>query len=118
MLADNIGAHESGGMTERGENCDHLRGASGEVGCFQTMPSTWKSWARTILKYDARPTYENQRYVVSRILEAWDKEGLTDTQKLWRYNGTDRKGNCHAGTNAKGVKYDSCGYALAVLSRR
>ena len=81
------------------------------------MPSTWKLWATQVLGYVPSATYHNQRYVVHRVLESWKHEGLSEREMLWRYNGTDRNGRCHAGENKWGAKYDSCAYALAVISK-
>lgn len=114
-LADSIGAHESGGMTFRGENCDELRGASGEWGCFQFLESTFRQWATQVLGYVPRMTYHNQRIVVATIVQRWIEDGLSDKQILWKYN-SGRADKCISGTNKWGAKYDSCQYANAVIA--
>lgn len=114
-LTDKIGAHESGGMTVRGENCDSLKGQSREVGCFQYLLKTWNARSEKYLGYVAEPTYANQRYVTARWVQD-ELEVMSERKFLWRYNGTDKNGNCHAGVNSLGVKYDSCAYAEMVLA--
>lgn len=114
-LADSIGRHESGGRTFRGENCDELRGTSGEWGCFQILPATWAMWARQMLGYVPRGSYHNQRLVVAMVVQEWIDEGLSVRAIAWRYN-SGRADKCISGTNRHGARYNSCAYADAVLA--
>ena len=84
-------------------------GASGERGCFQFMPGTWKYWSTHVLGYVADMTPITERYVALHKIQYHINQGYSDSQVALIWN----QGNpspCKAGVNSKGVPYDSCKY--------
>lgn len=57
-----------------------------------------------------------ERYVATQMVKRWQKQGNTakDIALIWNQGHT---GKCSAGTNSRGVKFDSCSYAQAVLAK-
>lgn len=101
-------AHETGG------NCDAV-GASGEKGCTQWMPETWAGWSRQVLGYVAAITPVNERYVALHKLQHHINQGYSDAQIALIWN-QGHAGACSAGTNSKGVSYNSCAYRDRIVA--
>lgn len=73
------------------------------------MPGTWQYWSTHVFGYVEDMTPVNERYVALRKIQHHINQGYTDDQIALIWN----QGNpspCKAGTNSKGVKYDSCKY--------
>ena len=106
-IADAIKKVESGGDY-------NARGASGEFGAYQFMPTTWKGWAQTYLgDANAPMTPENQDRVAEAHVSSLLSQGRTPEEIALIWNGGQpvRK----AGVNKYGVRYDSGAYADKVL---
>lgn len=95
------------------------KGLSGERGCHQFMPSTWRAYSLEVYGYVADQTPEAAEYVTLTKVERWLAAGYTPRQIFLIWN-QGHAGQCKAGTNRHGVKYDSCAYAdgaLAMLAK-
>lgn len=120
-LAKAIRQQESGGDPTR-------RGASGEYGAYQFLPSTWDAYAKQAgvnvplekadlntqnkVAYSAleRMKREHPDWNVGNFASAWNAgEGEPNA-----YKGTFSTGKPSSGRNDKGVQYDVPGYAKAV----
>lgn len=98
-----------------GKNCG--RGASGEYGCFQYLPSTWQGRSKEVLGYIAPQTRVNERYVTTIVIQRWLDKGLTVKEIAYKWNHPAALVNgCSAGTNSQGVPYDSCKYAQSLVA--
>lgn len=97
-----------------GPNCER-KGASGEGGCWQFMPSTWKLFTKEVYGEYRAMTPVRERYVVTKIVEGWVDEGLTPAQIALRWNAGGAT-HCSRGTNKFGVEYDSCAHVSKVLA--
>jgi hypothetical protein len=107
-LAMAIGKVESGGNY-------NAKGGSGEIGAFQFMPSTWKSWAGQYLGNANAPlTKENQNKVAVKKVADLIKQGYNEKQIALIWNGGQPV--VKKGVNQYGVAYDSGAYADKVLS--
>jgi len=93
-------------------NCD-IKGKSGEIGCYQFMPSTWKSDSKRYLGYEARPSFINQQYVTAYKVQNWLDRGYTPYQIGLLYNGGEVKEK--KGINKYGVAYNSGAYAKKLV---
>jgi hypothetical protein len=92
----------------------NARGASGEFGAYQFMPSTWKQWAGEFLgNPNAQPTPQNQDFVAQSKINSLVKQGYNPEQIALIWNGGTPKRK--AGVNKYGVKYDSGAYADKVI---
>jgi len=92
----------------------NAKGASGEFGAYQFMPSTWKQWAGQFLgDPNAQPTPKNQDFVAQSKINELISKGYNPEQiaLIWNGGTPTRK----AGINKFGVKYDSDAYADKVL---
>lgn len=100
-------------QVESGGNCN-ARGASGEGGCFQFMPGTWAHWSKKVFGYVEKQTPVNEEYVALHKIQQHLDEGYSERQIALLWN-QGHVGECKAGTNKHGVKYDSCAYANKVI---
>lgn len=92
----------------------NAKGASGEIGAYQFMPSTWKQWAGEFLGDPNAPlTRENQDYVAQAKIDSLIGQGYGPEQIALIWNGGTPKRK--SGVNKYGVKYDSGAYADKVL---
>lgn len=99
---------------ETGGNCK-AKGGSGEVGCFQFLPSTWKEYIKKYKGTTTLPmTFENEFDVMvtanTKFLEKY-----TPYQVALIHN-QGHAGKCRKGINKHGVKYDSCAYAQSIVA--
>lgn len=95
-------------------NCD-AKGASGENGCMQFMPSTWAAYSKQVLGYVADMTPTNEKYVALIKITEWMRDGhdMDNVARIWNQGNA---GPCGSGVNSKGVPYDSCAHEAAVLA--
>lgn len=96
--------------------CDHLHGGSGEYGCFQYLPSTWKAYSTEVAGYILPQTGANERIVTEGMIRTWLAQGISERGifLLWNQGSATGWGggtDCYAGVNKYGVAYDSCAYA-------
>jgi len=95
-----------------------IPGLSGEKGCHQYMPTTWKSYSKEVFGVVKEQTEENAEYVTLSMIKKWLDSGMTDTEIFLTWNqGSTRA--CSSGINSHGVRYDSCAYvrnALKILN--
>lgn len=94
-------------------------GASGEYGCFQFMPDTWKGVSREITGQVLNQSPLNEEYVAVKKIQKLIDEGKTEKEIALIWNGSlggteqpvEKKG-----TNRHGVKYDTKAYSHLVLT--
>jgi len=96
-------------LETRGSTDCTARGASGESGCLQIMPGTWRMWSTVVYGEVVEMTPVRERYVVTKIISSWVKEGLSNDRIFLRYNAGGAT-QCSSGTNSHGVDYNSCHY--------
>lgn len=97
-----------------GRNCS-LKGGSGESGCFQFMPSTWRVFSIEVYGEVKPLTVERERYVVTIIVKKWMAQGMSPRQIALRWNAGGAT-QCSRGVNKYGVEYDSCAHVSKVLA--
>lgn len=98
---------------ETGGQCE-ARGKSGEVGCLQFLPATWRRWSTEVLGYVPEMSQVNELYVAGRMIDAWLSQGLSNEQvaTMWNSGGTTHR----SGINRYGIAYDTRAYARSVLA--
>lgn len=93
------------------------RGLSGEYGCYQYLPSTWRAYSLQVKGVVLLQTGENERMVTEGKVLQWKKEGRSDRWIFLQWNQGNGDGwgpgtkDCYSGTNNQGIHYDSCEYA-------
>jgi hypothetical protein len=92
-----------------------LKGLSGERGCHQFLPSTWRAYSLEVYGHIAEQTPEAAEYVTLTKVQGWLDAGLTPRQIFLIWN-QGHAGQCKAGINRHGVRYDSCAYADKALA--
>lgn len=97
---------ETGGSS----GCVHTAGASGEKGCFQFMPSTWRGYSKEVFGKVVEMNAENELAVVTAKVDKWLEHGYTPRQifLIWQQGNASP---CKKGVNKYGVAFDSCAYA-------
>lgn len=108
-IASAIKTVESGGNY-------NAKGASGEFGAYQFMPSTWKQWAGEFLgNSNAQPTKQNQDFVAQSKINQLINAGYNaeEIALIWNGGTPQRK----KGVNQYGVSYDSGAYANKVINQ-
>lgn len=95
--------------TGTNQNCTSVRGGSGEVGCWQILPSTLEGLKKKHKIQVKGMSYEVQKLATIEEIKTHVMKGYTPAQtfKLWN---SGNLGKCKSGINSKGVKYDSCLY--------
>lgn len=98
-----------------------LKGQSGEYGCYQYLPSTWRAYSTTVAGKVLPQTHDNERAVTVGMISLWLAEGISDRGIFLTWNqgsavgwGPGKK-DCYKGVNSHGVAYDSCSYAARAL---
>lgn len=91
-----------------------LKGLSGETGCFQYMPGTWRGYSLEVYGEVLPQTPERAQHVTYTKVLAWLEEGYSPRDIFLTWNQGNR-GPCIRGTNDLGVEYDSCSYAEDAL---
>lgn len=102
------------------KNCNEVKGASGELGCYQLMPKTYRGYSMDVLGYVAPRSEINDKYIVASKAEEWINKGQTAQRILLSWNGGEGAKKCSSGVNKFKVKYDSCAYVtkgLAILNK-
>ncbi|MBK9580275.1 MAG: transglycosylase SLT domain-containing protein [Fibrobacteres bacterium] len=104
-------------QVETGGNCDAI-GASGERGCMQFLPSTWRLFSIDIYGEVREQTPVRERYVAYKMIERWLEEGLNAAQIAAKWNsGSPHNWQNKKGTNKHGVAYDVPQYVRNVLAQ-
>ena len=111
-LALAIRQHESG-------NNFNAKGASGEHGAYQFMPSTWASWSKKWLGADVpltQATPQQQNEVAYKQILDWKNQGYNPAQiaSLWNSGNPNWAGK--VGTNSMGVQYNTPAYVQKVYA--
>ena len=90
-------------------NCN-AKGASGEIGCFQIMPNTYRALTKKHLGEVKGYSTSTAEFVVYKEIYELKSKNITPKQifQIWN-QGTYTK-PCIKGVNKFGVKYDSCQY--------
>jgi len=113
-LAKSIGRAETGDASPDAYN---KKGASGESGRYQFMPSTWKEWSKDHLGIDNAPmTIENQNKVAYSQVKKWKDMGLTPAQiaSKWNSGRENAYKDGLKGTNNLGVTFNVPDYVKKV----
>jgi len=92
-----------------------LKGLSGERGCHQFLPSTWRAYSAEVYGSVVEQTPSAAEYVTLTKVERWLDAGYTPRQIFLIWN-QGHAGQCKAGVNRHGVPYDSCAYAQKALN--
>lgn len=96
-------------------------GQSGEYGCFQYLPSTWRAYSIDVTGKVLTQTAANERMVTQGMIRTWKDQGISDRGifLLWNQGSATGWGpgskDCYKGVNDHGVAYDSCDYAARGL---
>lgn len=104
-ITKTIAILETGGTLD----CSRI-GLSGERGCHQFLPSTWRAYSAEIYGSVVEQTPEAAEYVTLAKVQRWLDAGYTPRQIFLIWN-QGNAGKCKAGVNKLGVPYDSCAYA-------
>lgn len=110
-LAMAISQHESGGK--------QVRGASGEFGAFQFLPTTWQKISKEMTGKVLPQTAENEQKIAVAKIEQLLNRGYTPQQVAMVWNGSlggTEKPVAKRGVNSYGQKYDTVGYANSVMN--
>ena len=78
------------------------------------MPSTWAYWSKHIFGYLEKQTPINEEYVALHKIQYHLNQGYNEGEIALIWN-QGNAGPCKAGTNSKGVDYNSCYYQKMVL---
>lgn len=115
-LTQAIGEAETGPSSPEAYN---KKGASGEFGRYQFMPTTYKNYAQKYLgDSNAQPSVENQNKIAYSFVKEKKAAGYNPAQIASMWNAGEGKPDAykenHKGVNSKGVVYDTPAYALKV----
>lgn len=91
-------------------------GQSGEYGCFQYLPPTWKAYSTAVAGKVLPQTAANERAVTEEIILSWIRSGESDRMILLTWNQGTPGPDCYKGVNDHGVPYNSCDYAARGLA--
>lgn len=101
----------------------NVKGASGETGAYQFMPSTWSAYSKEYSKATGEPisaqTPENQDKVAQWKVQQWLDKGYDAKQIASMWNAGEGRPDAWKnwkGVNALGVAYDTPAYVKKVLS--
>jgi len=111
-IVDVLAKKETGGS----EGCIDRQGQSGEIGCFQFMPSTWAGYSKQVFGEVVEMTPENERAVVLAKVSGWLNKGMTPEQIFLAWQQGDYS-QCRSGINSHGVKFDSCDYVSDAMAK-
>lgn len=93
----------------------HAKGASGEYGAYQMMPTTYKSLSKKCLGEVVPATPENQDKIVVCTFQQFLKEDRKPKEIIqWWNSGSFTR--CSKGVNKFNVKYDCPAYVQKVLA--
>lgn len=79
------------------------------------MPGTWAYWSKHVFGYLEKQTPVNEEYVALNKIQYHLNQGYDeeDIALIWNQGNPSP---CKAGTNSKGVAYNSCKYKEMVLA--
>lgn len=101
--------------------CSSLHGKSGEYGCYQYLPSTWKAYSMQVAGEVLEQNQDNERRVTESMVRWWLAQGKSARWIFLQWNQGNGDGwgpgakDCYSGVNSAGVAYDSCEYAERAL---
>ena len=98
---------------ETGGDCS-LKGGSGEHGCAQYLPSTWKAHSKQIFGEVVEQTPINEKYVLTHVIVDYLEQGYTPYQIALIHNGGEPVEK--SGVNKFGIAFDTARYARNVTS--
>lgn len=81
---------------------------------MQFLASTWKLFSNIVYGEVREMTPQRERYVATKIIEAWMAEGYSPYQISLMWNGGTP--TVKRGINKHGVAYDTAAYAEKVLA--
>ena len=96
-------------------NNDNAKGASGELGKYQTMPSTYRALTKKHLGEVKSFSTTTQEIVVLKEIEELRSKKLSVYQIGLYWNSGSYIKPCKSGVNKWGVFYDSCAYAKNIV---
>lgn len=102
--------------TSDNENCENIRGLSGEIGCLQYLPSTYRQYSIQVLGYVAPMTKTNVEYISTVKVQQMIDRGLTLKQIALKHNAGENATECSRGWNKHKVFYDSCAYVEKAIN--
>ena len=99
--------------TGTNQDCANVRGGSGEIGCWQILPSTLEGLKKKHNIQVKGASYEVTRLATIAEVKLDMQKGYTLAQTLKKWNSGNLK-PCSRGIsyriNPKGIPYDSCEY--------
>lgn len=91
------------------------RGASGEIGCFQFLPATYKNLSKKHFGQVKGFSLEvEQQLVKLEVIDLIEKKKLTP-DKVFLYWNSGQYKRCSKGINKHNVPYDSCRYVADAM---
>lgn len=97
-------------LIESGESSDcSAIGASGEVSCYQLMPSTYSQYSIDVFGYEKPYSHETAEEITKSKIEYWLENGYSYEEIFLIWN-QGNPGECKSGYNSVGTYYDSCRY--------
>jgi len=97
------------------EDCAGIRGGSGEIGCWQILPSTFSALKKKHNIQVKGYSYEVQKLATIAEVKLDVIKGLTPAQTLKKWNSGNLR-PCRQGINRWGIKYNSCKYVKEALT--
>lgn len=97
--------------------CTTSSGQSGEYGCYQYLPTTWRAYSIEVAGEVLQQTETNERRVTEGMIRKWLDAGKSERWILLMWNQGNGDGwgpgtkDCYSGVNKWNVAYDSCAYA-------
>jgi hypothetical protein len=91
------------------KDCANVRGGSGEIGCWQILPSTLEGLKKKHKIQVKGTSYEVQRLATIEEIKSHVIKGYTPAQTFLKWNSGNLR-PCRKGVNKWGVKYNSCEY--------
>ena len=94
-------------------NCN-LRGADGEIGCWQIMPSTWKALTKKHLGEVKGYSTTTEEFIVYKEIQSLGNLKPQQVFLRWNAGGATK---CSRGITKAGVPFDSCAYVKKVMEK-
>lgn len=92
------------------QDCANIKGASGEIGCWQILKSNLDKFKKEKKIQVKGYTYELQKMYTETIITDDVLKKLEPKQTFKKWNSGNLIYPCRKGVNNKGVPYDSCEY--------
>lgn len=93
-----------------------VKGASGEHGAYQFLPSTFKALSLKHFGTTTAMTPQNQDKVAYKTIISLLEAGHSEDKVALYWNTGRVNGKCSSGINKHGVSYNSCEYVRSVMS--